>query len=132
MWYSVHKIQMHRHSDTWAQSQIRKDLSLIIIIADLSTQSLFNGSFQWSESNLLDCFKCLSSVALNILLKYCYITVQGLRNTIHTVFIISIPGMTFLIIFVVSAFFGRFTIFDNSTIQFAVLISNKCPRGPWD
>ena len=51
---------------------------------------------------------------------------------IHTVFIISIPGMTFLIIFVVSAFFGRFTIFDNSTIQFAVLISNKCPRAPWD
>ena len=88
------------------------------------------GSFQWSESNLLDSFKCLSSVALNILLKYCYITVPGLRNTIHTVFIISIPGMTFLIIFVVSAFFGRFTIFDNSTIQFAVLISNKCPRGP--
>ena len=78
----------------------------------------------------MDCFKCLSSMTLNILLKYCGITVSGLKNTIYTIFIISIPGMTYLIIFVVSAFFGRFTIFDNSTIQFAVLISNKCPRGP--
>ena len=79
---------------------------------------------------LLDCFKCLSALTLNILLKYCDITVSVSRNIIRTVFIISIPGMTFLIIFVVSAFVGRFTFFDNSTIQFAVLISNKCPRGP--